>query len=65
MIDLHRIAFILAGVSFVTVILLPETLGFKILRRKADALNKQSTNGESYISPGDIDRGSLLETLVS
>ncbi|KAM7187662.1 Major facilitator superfamily domain containing protein [Naviculisporaceae sp. PSN 640] len=57
------IAFILASVSFVTVVLLPETLSFTILRRKAEALNKQSTNDTTFISPGDLNRGSLAETL--
>ncbi|KAM7218259.1 Major facilitator superfamily domain containing protein [Rhypophila decipiens] len=57
------IGFILAGVSFISVVLLPETLAFKILRRKAENLNKQSSTDETFISPGDINRGSLAQTM--
>jgi len=60
----HRIAFILAAVSFITVVLLPETLAYKILRKKATRLNKQSQNGVRFVSPGDVNRGSVWEALV-
>ncbi|KAK3326205.1 major facilitator superfamily domain-containing protein [Apodospora peruviana] len=60
------IAFILAAVSFISVVVLPETLALKILRKKAARLNKGSGNmGEMYISPGDLQRGSLRVSLAT
>lgn len=59
-----RIALIIAVASFGAVFTLPETLALKLLRIKAQKLNKAM--GEThYVAAGDLNRGSLLSTLVS
>lgn len=59
-----RIALIIAVASFGAVFTLPETLALKLLRTKAQKLNK-AIGRTQYVAPGDLNRGSLLSTLVS
>ncbi|KAH8891842.1 major facilitator superfamily transporter [Thozetella sp. PMI_491] len=56
------VALIFAALSAGFLIWLPETLAAKLLRTKAKKLNK-ANNSEAYISPYDLERGSLLSTL--
>lgn len=57
-------AMMLSGISFVALLLQPETLATKILRNRAAELNKEK-GGDRHLAPADQDRPSLLVTLVS
>lgn len=54
----------LSGISLIGLLLQPETLATKILRDRADKLNKEK-GGDRYMAPADQDRPGLLTTLVS
>jgi MFS family permease len=58
------VALCLAGVSALSALLIPETLAAKILRKKAETLN-MSSRSKTHICASDINRGSILNTLVS
>ncbi|KAK0619361.1 major facilitator superfamily domain-containing protein [Immersiella caudata] len=52
------IAVIVAGLSLITVVSLPETLADRLLRDKAARLNKEAGR-EVFIAPADLNRGSF------
>ena len=56
---------IYAGVSFASVLFLPETLASKILRRKASRLNKKNKEtGKRFVAPSDLEQKSVVAALV-
>ncbi|KAK4467172.1 major facilitator superfamily domain-containing protein [Cladorrhinum samala] len=58
------IALIYAGVSFASVLFLPETLASKILRRKASRLNKKNKEtGKRFVAPSDLEQKSKITLL--
>ncbi|KAK0735385.1 major facilitator superfamily domain-containing protein [Apiosordaria backusii] len=61
------IALIFAGVTALSVVIIPETLASKILKRKAERLNKLhqgEEGGRRYVAPGELCQKSVLSTLV-
>ncbi|KAI1337634.1 major facilitator superfamily domain-containing protein [Xylariaceae sp. FL0016] len=57
-----RAAVIIAGITLVLASFLPETFAPKLLRQKAARLNRDAGTSK-YISPGDMKRESVLDTL--
>ncbi|KAK4191290.1 major facilitator superfamily domain-containing protein [Podospora australis] len=58
------ITLIVAGVTFVSVLLIPETLAARILRQKARRLNKlHQGTGKRFVAPADLEKRSVLAAL--
>lgn len=61
-----RIALSLPVATFISVLLMPETLASAILRRKAAKLNKEALNtGKVFVAPSDLKRESAWVEYVS
>ncbi|KAK4226386.1 major facilitator superfamily domain-containing protein [Podospora fimiseda] len=58
------IALIYAGVSFISVLLLPETLASRILQKKASKLNKKNVDrSKRFVAPADLGKKSKTTLL--